>query len=549
MQMINLTDLKKILYFGLVGAIGGIAGWPLGQLLLHTTLGSSQAEEPTPALAFSPELTRRLQREGAKSGDIQLALSWNNYNDLDLHCIDPNGEKIFYGHKRSVSQGELDVDMNVSAPYSNDPVENIYWPRGGAPTGHYKIFVDHYSNHGGADPTTFTVEILESGNTKKFNGTISVNDPIQLIYKFDLATGAQKRSGNFLYTALIIALWTAVLAIGFSFALVIGQNRYLHRPWLTLRQGATVAVGSLAAGLVAGGIGQMLYRAISQWDVLAEAGFILGWLILGGLVGRGMALVIPNLARQRAAIAGVIGGFLGALAFLGIAQGIKLDTSDAFGRLVGAAILGFCIGLMVAIVEAAFREAWLEITYGPKEIRRVSLGPEPVSIGSDPSCTVYARNSPPVAYRFKLEQGQIRCENIATGATGDVQPGGNRNVGDLLIAVRTAGSALPSSQPVAKLTANFSLQIGNRAIPLPHGARLTKQDIPGQAAKSSGGIVAEVSHHPKDPAALGLKNLSDRTWQVTLADGSNRTIESGRSIKLAVGTKINFGSTKGEIRQ
>ncbi|MFM7908347.1 MAG: YfaP family protein, partial [Microcystis sp.] len=151
------SSWKKVLLFGLLGAFGCLIGWLLGEWFLSwTMLPQTQQEASTPALVFNPELTKRLQREGAKTGDVQLSLLWNNYNDLDIHCIDPSGEEIYYSHKRSQSGGELDVDMNASGRQSKEPVENIYWPAGGAPKGKYQVFVNHYANHGDADPTAFT---------------------------------------------------------------------------------------------------------------------------------------------------------------------------------------------------------------------------------------------------------------------------------------------------------------------------------------------------------------------------------------------------------
>ena len=64
-------------------------------------------------------------------------------------------------------------------------------------------------------------------------------------------------------------------------------------------------------------------------------------------------------------------------------------------------ILGFCIGAMVALVEAAFRRAWLEVRFGARETITVTLGAEPVKIGNDAkACTVWARGAAPVALRF-----------------------------------------------------------------------------------------------------------------------------------------------------
>jgi hypothetical protein len=73
-------------------------------------------------------------------------------------------------------------------------------------------------------------------------------------------------------------------------------------------------------------------------------------------------------------------------------------------------------------------------------------------------------------------------------------------------------------------------------------------EIPGLVAQSANGIVAEVNANPKDPSILGLQNCSNQFWIATLPIGQQKQIYPGRSIKLAVGTKINFGSVEGEVR-
>ena len=150
--------IPKPILFGLLGALGCVLGWAAGEPLLKVIKppapkeGEEAKGQPAaPVLVFSNELQKRLQREEAKTGDVQISLMWDNFNDLDLHCVDPTGERIFYGHKASASRGELDVDMNARAPYSGQPVENIYWPTNGAPEGNYQIFVNHYSLHSPAN--------------------------------------------------------------------------------------------------------------------------------------------------------------------------------------------------------------------------------------------------------------------------------------------------------------------------------------------------------------------------------------------------------------
>jgi hypothetical protein len=128
--------------------------------------------------ASSPEaaaMARRLDEAGARTGDIQLSLSWNDCNDLDLHCFDPQGEQIWYSNKRSAKTGgTLDVDRNASDPFVAAPVENIFWPAGGAPPGLYRVCVIYYAQHPNSSPypTAYTVRIVVEDKTNYFSGRI-----------------------------------------------------------------------------------------------------------------------------------------------------------------------------------------------------------------------------------------------------------------------------------------------------------------------------------------------------------------------------------------
>jgi len=133
---------------------------------------------------LSDDFSDRLQRAGARSGDVQVSLMWNNVNDLDLHCVDPNNEEIYYEHRQSRSGGLLDVDMNVNPPLQTRPVENIYWPEQAAPEGSYRVYVNHFSNHGGRDPTAYTVRVLTKGRISQYSGSIGFGQPKKLVCQF-----------------------------------------------------------------------------------------------------------------------------------------------------------------------------------------------------------------------------------------------------------------------------------------------------------------------------------------------------------------------------
>lgn len=123
------------------------------------------------------------------SGDVQILLSWDNYNDLDLICTDPFGEMIFYRNTTSKSGGELEIDMNVEYPDSKNPIENIFWKPNSAPPGTYNIYLQYYKKQEpNLDETSYKIQVKYGDEKKEFKGVIKKEDKIIQIGSFTLGT-------------------------------------------------------------------------------------------------------------------------------------------------------------------------------------------------------------------------------------------------------------------------------------------------------------------------------------------------------------------------
>ena len=346
---------------------------------------------------------------------------------------------------------------------------------------------------------------------------------------------------------ILVGIWLGLIGACIGFAILVGYFHYMKRGFQISESVRGGMLPGLIAGAVAGGLAQYFYASLGR----GESVRVISWGIAGGLIGLGLSYRIQNLGTWRGFVGGAAGGVIGGIVFL--LMGAMAHMGGPASRLAGTAAIGFCIGLMLMLAEAFFREAWLEVRYGPKETRNVSLGAEPVSIGGDINgCTVYARDVAGVAFRYKLDQGQITCEDVAKGQVITVQPGHSQPVGNLTVTVKAAGVAAPvqvasPTQAGARPGGGFTLRLSTgKSVALADGVKLRTTDVPGLQA-TSGAIVAEVGRNPNDPNVLGLKNMSRNAWTATLANRDRVQVAPGRNVRVAAGTNISFGSVSADI--
>ncbi len=100
------------------------------------------------------------------TGDLQVSLSWDQPNDVDLHLVEPDGSEIYYGDSYSNSGGELDLDSNPACSIDSVNNENIdyYLDEGDViQTGEYIVRVDFYDNCDVQEKTQYSVAVQYMG--------------------------------------------------------------------------------------------------------------------------------------------------------------------------------------------------------------------------------------------------------------------------------------------------------------------------------------------------------------------------------------------------
>jgi Ca-activated chloride channel family protein len=113
---------------------------------------------------------------------------------------------------------------------------------------------------------------------------------------------------------------------------------------------------------------------------------------------------------------------------------------DFMARLLGAAILGAAIGLMIALAEKLAREACLIVHWGPHERTVINLGERPVVLGSSNEAELYLpkeKGFPPISALVTFREGKIEMQNKMTNTNHELKSGNKLQLGDLLVEVRS----------------------------------------------------------------------------------------------------------------
>jgi hypothetical protein len=119
-------------------------------------------------------------------GAMNVILSWDTDDDLDLHVICPGGGRIYHAATHGCG-GELNIDQNRNDNnISANPVENITWSR--PPPGEYRVEVDRYKIRSSTSrDTDFTVELRINGErVETHSGQASGAGQPRLVFTFKI---------------------------------------------------------------------------------------------------------------------------------------------------------------------------------------------------------------------------------------------------------------------------------------------------------------------------------------------------------------------------
>jgi RsiW-degrading membrane proteinase PrsW (M82 family) len=107
-----------------------------------------------------------------------------------------------------------------------------------------------------------------------------------------------------------------------------------------------------------------------------------------------------------------------------------------------------------------------------------------------------------------------------------------------------AARPAPAASPAAVALA---IRIGPAALKLVPGLSIEPIHLGSAGAGRGKSPIAEVAANPNDRRILGLRNLSDRTYRVTLTGGQTIDLPKGKSVRLAPGLVIDFGGIAGLV--
>jgi len=245
--------------------------------------------------------------------------------------------------------------MNASPPFTDSPVENIFWPYESAPAGRYEVFVDYFARHGDDDPTAFTVRTDVKGRVNNYSGQLTRGDQPYLVTAFTMPSGPWSLlgiRGGAWFGALVTGAWLALAAGLLTCTLIEAQNHWFtssRRPPLrTLKEMGLESLRAAGMGLAVGICVQLVYGAVAEHFPGAIAwARALGWALFGAITAGLLCRRIPNLDGLAATLAGALAGIAGAV----LLNTTALGATESPARLLGAVIFGFAVGFLIYLAE------------------------------------------------------------------------------------------------------------------------------------------------------------------------------------------------------
>jgi hypothetical protein len=238
-----------------------------------------------------------------------------------------------------------------------------------------------------------------------------------------------------------VSIWAGIIGIGTAIALQMAQNGYLKKSIFSKSMLKTAFLGLIIGGFV-GGLAQVAFAFTQGISITAEIiSRILCWGIFGLGIGWSVSYFIPNFPKKRAVLAGLIGGIVGG----GIFRFSFEIMPDTFGRIIGVAILGFFIGLVISYMEEVLREAWLTVVWAKNETVSVALGVKEIILGSSPKADIYLpadKNYPKITAIIELKNNRVFIENKIDNKRTELRNGSRITMGavEIIVNLKTTKS-------------------------------------------------------------------------------------------------------------
>ncbi len=162
----SFTDATFTLTLTVVSAAPAVATATVPSVVQPTAQPSVQPTTESTSGSATPTTPVTLIETGTvvTTSGLQVQLSWNTTDDLDLEVRDPVGGSLYWETPTIDSGGTISANANQGCANTvNNPTETATWSPGGIPTGSYEVLVYYQQACTGESPVTFTISTTVDG--------------------------------------------------------------------------------------------------------------------------------------------------------------------------------------------------------------------------------------------------------------------------------------------------------------------------------------------------------------------------------------------------